>query len=106
MRMGATRVEGRLPPEHVELTVRAAYRELQRCYEQGATTTPELAGSVVVPFVVGSDGKVSSAEADPSSTLADSQVKSCVVAVFSGLSFAAPEDRRASVVYPIEFSPL
>jgi hypothetical protein len=29
-----------------------------------------------------------------------------VVAVFSGLSFAAPEDRRASVVYPIEFSPL
>lgn len=106
VRMGATTVNGRLPPEVIQRIVRQNYGRFRLCYENGLKTDPTLQGKVAVKFVIASDGSVSTASEDPSTTLPDKTVVSCVVRGFSGLSFPAPEGGGiVTVVYPVIFSP-
>ncbi len=106
VRMGATTVNGRLPPEVIQRIVRQNYGRFRLCYENGLKTDPSLQGKVAVKFVIASDGSVSTASEDPSTTLPDKTVVSCVVRGFSGLSFPAPEGGGiVTVVYPVIFSP-
>src|SRR5262249_58774195 len=59
VRMGATSVSGRLPPEVIQRIVRQNYGRFRMCYEQGLTRNPNLEGRVSVRFVIGRDGGVS-----------------------------------------------
>jgi hypothetical protein len=104
VRMGATSVSGRLPPEVIQRIVRQNYGRFRMCYEQGLTRNPNLEGRVSVRFVIGRDGGVSNV-ANGGSDLADSGVVGCVVSAFYGLSFPQPEGGIVTVVYPIMFSP-
>lgn len=104
VRMGATTVSGRFPPEVIQRIVRQNYGRFRNCYERGLQRSPSLGGRVVVRFVIGSDGTVAHAT-DGGSTLTDRGVVQCVVQSFSGLSFPAPEGGIVTVTYPILFTP-
>ena len=104
VRMGATSVSGRLPPEVIQRIVRQNYGRFRMCYEQGLARNPNLAGRVSVRFVIGRDGSVSNVS-NGGSDIPDGGVVSCVVSAYYGLSFPQPEGGIVTVVYPIAFSP-
>lgn len=104
VRMGATTVNGRLPPEVIQRIVRQNFGRFRMCYEQGLSRNPNLEGRVGVRFVIGRDGAVSNV-GNGGSDLPDQGVVSCVISAFYGLSFPQPEGGIVTVVYPIMFSP-
>jgi len=104
VRMGATSVSGRLPPEVIQRIVRQNFGRFRMCYEQGLGRNPNLEGRVAVRFVIGRDGAVSNV-GNGGSDLPDSGVVSCVVSAFYGLSFPQPEGGIVTGVYPIMFAP-
>ncbi|MCB9607801.1 MAG: AgmX/PglI C-terminal domain-containing protein [Polyangiaceae bacterium] len=104
VRMGATSVSGRLPPEVIQRIVRQNYGRFRMCYENGLRNNPNLEGRVTVRFVIGRDGAVSNVS-NGGSDIPDSGVVGCVVRAYYGLSFPQPEGGIVTVVYPIMFSP-
>ncbi|MBL8740955.1 MAG: AgmX/PglI C-terminal domain-containing protein, partial [Myxococcales bacterium] len=103
VKMGATSVAGRLPPEVIQRIVRQNFGRFRLCYENGLRNDPNLAGKVSVSFEItrqGSTSKVSS-----TSDLKDKSVASCVEKAFTTLSFPQPEGGVVKVTYPIMFSP-
>jgi hypothetical protein len=104
VRMGATTVNGRLPPEVIQRIVRQNYGRFRLCYENGLRNNPNLQGRVAVRFVIGRDGSVSNV-ANGGSDLPDPGVVQCVVRAYYGLSFPQPEGGIVTVIYPIMFSP-
>ncbi|AKT39666.1 AgmX/PglI C-terminal domain-containing protein [Chondromyces crocatus] len=104
VRMGATTVSGRLPPEVIQRIVRQNFGRFRLCYENGLRNNPNLQGRVGVRFVIGRDGAVSNV-GNGGSDMPDGGVVSCVVRAFYGLSFPQPEGGIVTVVYPIMFSP-
>jgi hypothetical protein len=103
VRMGATSVSGRLPPEVIQRIVRQNFGRFRLCYENGLRNNPNLQGRVQVSFVIGRDGSVGSVSGG--GDLPDSGVVSCVTKAFYGLSFPQPEGGVVKVGYPIMFSP-
>jgi hypothetical protein len=104
VRMGATTVSGRLPPEVIQRIVRQNFGRFRMCYEQGLARNPNLEGRVSARFVIGRDGAVSNVS-NGGSDLPDSGVVSCVLSAFYGLSFPQPEGGIVTVVYPIMLAP-
>ncbi|MES1182375.1 MAG: AgmX/PglI C-terminal domain-containing protein [Myxococcales bacterium] len=104
VRMGATTVSGRLPPEVIQRIVRQNFGRFRLCYEQGLGRNPNLAGKVAARFVIGRDGNVSNVS-NGGAELADQGVVSCVLSAFYGLSFPEPEGGLVTVTYPIQFEP-
>jgi hypothetical protein len=103
VRMGATSVRGRLPPEVVQRIVRQNFGRFRLCYESGLKRDPKLEGRVSVNFVIGRDGSVSSVKGD--GTVPDKAVVGCISRAFYGLSFPQPEGGIVTVTYPILLSP-
>ncbi len=62
---------------------------IRRCYEQGLKTSPTLAGTVRLRFVIRSDGSVSNLAT--SGDLGDTTVESCIGQTISTLRFPKPE---------------
>ncbi len=104
VRMGATTVSGRLPPEVIQRIVRQNYGRFRRCYERGLMRNPSLQGRVSVRFAIDRSGRVPHA-GNAGSDLPDAEVVQCVARSFRGLSFPAPEGGIVTVIYPIVFSP-
>jgi hypothetical protein len=104
VRMGATTVSGRLPPEIIQRIVRQNYGRFRMCYEQGLGRNSGLEGRVSVRFVIDQGGAVVNV-ASAGSDLPDAGVVGCVTRAFYGLSFPRPESGIVTVVYPILFSP-
>ncbi len=104
VRMGATTVSGRLPPEVIQRIVRQNFGRFRMCYEQGLGRNPNLEGRVSARFVIGRDGGVSNVS-NGGSDLPDSGVVKCVLSAFYGLSFPQPEGGIVTVVYPIMLAP-
>lgn len=104
VRVGVATVNGRLPPEIIQRTVRQNFGRFKFCYEAGLRSNPNLQGRVAVRFIINREGGVASAE-NGGSDLADSSVISCVTRAFYGLSFPQPENGIVTVTYPIVFSP-
>jgi hypothetical protein len=104
VRMGATTVSGRLPPEVIQRIVRQNFGRLRMCYENGLRKIPNLRGRVAVRFVIGKQGDVTIA-ASGNSDLPDPATVNCVVNAFRTLRFPAPEGGIVTVLYPISFAP-
>ncbi len=103
VRMGATSVSGRLPPEVIQRIVRQNFGRFRLCYENGLRNNPNLQGTVSVNFVIGTDGSVSNVGGGGG--MPDGGVVSCVTRAFYGLGFPSPEGGVVKVSYPITFSP-
>lgn len=105
VRMGATSVSGRLPPEVIQRIVRQNFGRFRLCYENGLRSDPNLRGRVTAKFVIGKDGHVSSVT-DGGSDMPDGATVSCVLRAFQSLVFPAPEGGGVVVVaYPLKFEP-
>lgn len=102
VRMGATMVNGRLPPESIRVVVRTNFGRFRGCYVEGLLRNPKLRGRVSTRFVIARDGSVREV-ADGGSDLPDAKVVACVVDAFKGLVFAQPEGGIVVVTYPIVF---
>jgi hypothetical protein len=103
VRMGATSVSGRLPPEVIQRIVRQNFGRFRLCYENGLRNNPNLQGRVSVSFVISKEGAVNSVSGG--GDLPDSGVINCVTKAFYGLSFPQPEGGVVKVSYPIMFAP-
>ncbi|XYH99440.1 AgmX/PglI C-terminal domain-containing protein [Sorangium sp. So ce1128] len=104
IRMGATQVSGRFPPEVIQRIVRQSFGRFRLCYEEGLRRNARLQGRVAVHFTIDPSGAVANAR-DGGSDLPDGAVVSCVVRAFHALSFPAPEGGSINVVYPLQFAP-
>ncbi|WP_437791508.1 AgmX/PglI C-terminal domain-containing protein [Sorangium sp. So ce693] len=104
VRMGATQVSGRLPPEVIQRIVRQNFGRFRLCYERGLQRDEGLQGRVTVRFTIDPSGALANAR-DGGSDLPDSATVSCVVRAFRDLTFPAPEGGSVDVVYPILFTP-
>ena len=104
IRTGATAASGSLPPEVIRRVVRSNFSRMQYCYEVGLQVNPALTGKVVVQFVIGRDGKVTSVT-DGGSQMPDPKLVACVQKAFSTLVFPQPDGGIVRVNYPINFSP-
>src|SRR5262249_32320137 len=104
VRMGAAEVRGRLSPEVVRRIVRGSFGRFRSCYESGLRANPALRGKVVVRFVIGADGAISSV-GNGGSDLPDANVMSCVIRSFHGLDFPRPQSGVVVVSFPILLSP-
>jgi Ca-activated chloride channel family protein len=102
VRMGATSVSGRLPPEVIQRIVRQNFGRMRLCYERGLNENPMLGGTVSVRFSISADGSIGAVSA--SGSMPDARVIACVAAAFRGMSFPAPEGGVVVVTYPIHFS--
>ena len=103
MRQGEQTMSGRLPPETIQRVVRANFGRYRACYQSALATNPNLQGRVVVNFVIGRSGAVSSANGG--GDLPNSAVINCVAGAFSGLTFPQPEHGIVTVSYPLVFTP-
>ncbi len=104
VRLGATSVNGRLPPEVIQRVVRQSHGRIRACYEDGLKRNPDLEGRVSVRFVIGRDGTVSNV-ANGGSDLPDPKVVACVERAFERMTFPVPEGGIVTVSYPLVFSP-
>ncbi|MFO0756232.1 MAG: AgmX/PglI C-terminal domain-containing protein [Byssovorax sp.] len=97
-------VSGRLPAESIRRLIHLQWGRIKLCYENGLRKNPSLQGRIVVNFVIGRDGSVSSVS-DGGSTLSDREVVNCVLRVFYGFSFPPPEGGIVTVTYPLVLTP-
>ncbi|WP_437509423.1 AgmX/PglI C-terminal domain-containing protein [Sorangium sp. So ce1099] len=104
IRMGATQVSGRFPPEVIQRIVRQSFGRFRLCYEEGLRRNVRLQGRVAVHFTIDPSGAVANAR-DGGSDLPDGAVVSCVVRAFHAMSFPAPEGGSVDVVYPLQLAP-
>lgn len=103
VRMGATSVSGKLPPEVIQRIVRQNFGRFRLCYENALRTSPNMEGRVTVSFVIGTEGNVSGVSAK--TDMSDASIASCVSKAFNNLMFPKPEAGVVKVTYPINFSP-
>lgn len=80
------------------------------CYENTLVKHPQLGGRLVMSFRIVGDrrvgGVVDSSEIDPSSTIQDEELSTCMKESMMAVSFdAPPDDKPVTVKYPIELSP-
>lgn len=104
VRMGATEVSGRLPPEVIQRIVRQNFGRFRACYERALAANPNLTGRIAIRFVIGTDGTAKGATVQ-SSELGDAEMASCITGAFAGLTFPVPEGGIVTVTYPLVFTP-
>jgi hypothetical protein len=91
-------VEGAFGKETIELTF-IRDTKVRTCYETALAKSPSLAGQSTATFVVGADGKVTSATAAG----LDTTVDSCVADAIKTMAFPAPS-AATTVTYPLKFT--
>lgn len=105
VRASAPAVQGSLAPEVIRRVVLRHLGEVRRCYDLALARAPQLAGRFGLRFVVGPDGRVVAASADPGSTLRDAAFEACVTAAVRRWLFPATGGGVVTVAYPFVFHP-
>ncbi len=100
IRMGATTVTGRLPPETVQHIVRLNHGRIRACYHRGLLRNPQLHVRVLSRFVIGRDGVVANVDIS-APDLQDTEVERCVADAFYQMRFPHPEGGIVTVEYPV-----
>ena len=79
--------------------------QVNRCYEQGLSTNPNIAGRVVIRFVIGASGTVMASSVGDSSIPVPS-VGECVANAVRRWQFPSPEGGGiVTVNYPFNLQP-
>lgn len=100
-----------LDKEYIQERVREDFFPMaKQCYEELLARKPSAAGRFVVKFkIVGDEkvgGVVDEAEVDPSSTLVDEKMSTCLRESMLAMAFKPPhKGGSVTVTYPIQFSP-
>jgi Ca-activated chloride channel family protein len=95
-----TIVGGDLDKSIIRRYIKRSIQKITYCYEKQLLSNPKLAGEIATHFVIGSDGKVKSAEAKGF----DPVVANCVAGVIKDIEFPAAKDGGNVVInYPFTF---
>jgi len=101
---GNANVLGSLDRDVIRRVIRRHINEVRFCYERELAQAPDLAGRVVVRFIISGDGSVASA-AVASSPLRSPAVEGCITQRVQRWTFPAPDGGGiVSVSYPFVFS--
>ncbi|MFO0756083.1 MAG: AgmX/PglI C-terminal domain-containing protein [Byssovorax sp.] len=103
LRMGATQVTGRLPPEVIQRIVRQNFSRMRACYERALKRDPALGALVTTRFVINQAGDATSVETTSEPKI-DREMIDCVSRTFKALKFPSPESGVVTVVFPIRFT--
>jgi TonB family protein len=96
---------GGLSGQVITQVARAHQSRLRQCYQRGLRSNPDLAGRVVISFVINPFGEVQEADIRRSD-LHDGGVESCLLDVIMGWRFPFPDPAgEVYVNYPIDFTP-
>ncbi len=104
VRMAATKVSGRMPPEVIRGVIRRNFGRFRYCYEQGLRVSPNLSARVSLRFLIERDGTVSDVNVTDLNGV-DTKVADCIARAVAELSFPEPENGVITVIYPILFVP-
>jgi Ca-activated chloride channel family protein len=103
IRSGSITIKGSLDREVIRRTIQRQLNALRHCYERELQAAPQLAGRVVVRFVIAADGKVIHAIVSES-TLNNAKVEACLLKVFSRMVFPRiTGGGQVQVSYPLTF---
>jgi hypothetical protein len=95
-----------LEPEVIQRVIRQNFGAMRLCYEQSLRASPNLMDRVVVRFVIGKDGAVTSSSAVmEETTMWSTEAILCVVDAVKKLRFPRSAHGVPSVTYPIQFAP-
>jgi Ca-activated chloride channel family protein len=104
VRAGAAMVRGHLSKEPIQRIIKRQKNAIRACYEKELQSDPNLAGRVVVKFIIDGTGKVTNAVIEES-TLNNKVVEACLLKVIKRLTFPQPAGGSVIVVsYPFTFS--
>jgi hypothetical protein len=105
VRVGPSVIKGALPKDQVERVVRRRLASIRNCYEKQLAVKPDLAGRVVVKYIISPDGAVKLSQAQDS-TLDNSKVEICMAQTVRRFRFPPPEGGGIVVVTtPFMLSP-
>ncbi len=94
---------GALEKSQIDRVVKSHLTQIRFCYQRELQSNPELKGKVVVKFVIGRDGSVSSAKVHATS-LDNAVVENCICSRFMRFQFPKPRGNGIVVVtYPFYF---
>jgi TonB family protein len=95
---------GPLTPDVIRDVVDAHRAQVKQCYAGSPAGKKNLAGKVVVRFVISEQGTVSES-AVKEATLDDEAVKACLVAAVKTWVFPKPKHGPAAISFPFHFGP-
>jgi outer membrane biosynthesis protein TonB len=101
--IGTPKVKGDLDKAIIRRYIRRNMQKLQYCYEKELVKNDKLKGTVTVTFVIGAEGRVSSAAA--TGLKAGPEVERCYGNVIQAIQFPKPKGGEVSVVYPFTLRP-
>lgn len=100
IRSGNADVRGSLSREVIRRVVRRHINEVKFCYEQELNSRPDLAGRVVIRFIISPTGAVQNAVRQ-SSSLNNQRVENCIAGAVRRWTFPAPDGGGVVIVnYP------
>ncbi|MEM7604327.1 MAG: AgmX/PglI C-terminal domain-containing protein [Myxococcota bacterium] len=87
--------------EAIRNVIRQNRNQVRYCYERELANEPQLAGRVLLTFIIGADGAVRST--NPESDPGLESVGACAAERARGWTFPAPDDGVVQVSYPFVF---
>lgn len=99
-------VSGGLTPQEILAVIRANLNQIRHCYEQLLQRSPNSSGKMSVTFVVGLNGRVTSANIT-NTTISDAMMQGCVAGKIRRWAFPQPRGGQpVTVTYPFVFNPV
>ncbi len=103
--VGAPIILGALDRSVLDQVIGRHINQLRYCYQRELTNDPNLAGKIIVKFVIAKDGTVSSATTKQT-TMNNAAVESCINGRFMRFRFPEPKGGGIVIVsYPFVFRP-
>jgi outer membrane biosynthesis protein TonB len=99
----AATVVGSLSKDQIAKVIAAYMGQIEYCYERQLQKEPNLRGKILVHFVIGLSGAVTSASTQ-SSSMGSPTVESCINGVFRRMPFPSPGAGIVEATYPLVFN--
>lgn len=97
-------VLGAIDPSLIDKAIREHTTQIRYCYSKELNKNPKLFGKVVIKFVIGPDGSVTSSTVKES-TIDSVNVGTCVADRIQRITFPSPKGGgKVNVVYPFNFN--
>jgi flavin-dependent dehydrogenase len=101
--IGQPKVKGELDKAIIRRYVKRNIQKLRYCYEKELIAKTKLKGTITATFVIGADGKVTSAKA---TGLKDgAAVEECYGRMIEMIAFPKPKTGEVTVTYPFTLKP-
>ncbi len=95
-------IMGNIPKHIIAKIIRDHLGRIRYCYERQLVRQPKLGGKIVVRFVIGLQGRVTSVKIDQT-TMGSPPVEQCIMQVVRGMPFPKPGGGLVEVIYPFLF---